>query len=110
MEKNISKMSEEELYRHIAQINEKINIVSRQYSNSPIMMNQLQYMQEMANMELSDRIQRIHMKEILDRTPATVDLSEEKKKKVDKNNSRAKSKSDIISRMRRTKKPTEQTD
>lgn len=101
-----TKLSDEELMKKLTQVNERLSFMGA-YSNSGMAVHQLQLMQHLIQQEFSDRTQRRSMQHKIDSEPEVRDLCAEKKEEVipDKN-SRAKTKSDIIGRMRRTTKPT----
>lgn len=103
---DLSKMSDEELFERLGQIHARIGYAET-LSNGGMLMNQLHGMLEEVNFAIQDRIERNAMEQKLAARPAVVDLDgpQEKKKAVD-TNSRAKSKSAIISRLKRSSTPS----
>lgn len=99
-------MSEEELFKRLGLISERL-VWARTFSHSDRLVAQLQYMSEEVTDAIQERIERQAMKMRLDRMPDVVDISAPKKvASTDETKSRAKSRSDIIGRLRRTATPT----
>ena len=99
-------LSDDELMKKLIQVNERLSFMGM-HSSSAMIIHQLQLMQSMITQEFSDRSQKKIMQAKMDSEPEVRDLCAEKKiEPVADKNSRAKSQSDIIGRMRRSKRPT----
>ena len=103
---DLSKMSDDELFNRLAMIQTRLDYAgSSQYGAN--LQRQLTSMLEEVNFHITDRMERASMEQKLASQPAVVVIDGPQEKRVaEDSNSRAKSKSDIISRLKRTAAPT----
>lgn len=102
---DLSKMSDDELYKRLGIINSRLSWASA-YSHCGRLVSQLQAMHQEVIAIIQDRTDRLAMKAKLDEMPDVINIEEPKKiVKTEDSNSRAKAKSDIIGRLRRTTMP-----
>ncbi len=102
---NYAMMSDDELLKNLLKVNERLSFYSA-YSTSQTILNQLCMMRDSIQHEFNERTQQRYMKAKLAAEPEVRDMSEEKRVAATKENSRSKSQSDIIGRMRRTSHPS----
>lgn len=99
-------MSEDELFKRLSLIHSRLAWAGA-YSHCGKLVAQLQHMHEEVSLAIQDRVERQAMKARLDLMPDVVEIAEQKKiTATDDSKSRAKSRSDIIGRLRRTAAPT----
>lgn len=99
-------MTEDELFKRLGMISNRLAWAGA-YSHSSRLIAQLQFMQDQVTAAIQDRVERYNMKARLDLMPDVVEIEEAKKiTNNDETKSRAKSRSDIIGRLRRTAAPT----
>ena len=98
-------MSDDELFARLAALNARVGWASSS-SYSQALVPQIMMMIEQINMAITDRVERINFDQKLSSTPAVIEIDGPREKRVvADSNSRAKSKSDIITRLRRTSAP-----
>jgi hypothetical protein len=103
---DLQKLSDEELFKRLGMIQARLGWASTS-SHGGALVNQLQFMMEEVSMVIRDRVERINFEQSVMSTPAVVDIEGPKEKKqTEETNSRAKTKSDIITRLKRTSTPT----
>jgi hypothetical protein len=103
---DLTKMSDDELFKRLGLIDSRLSYAYNS-SHCGRLVSQLQGMHEEVLFQIQERAERHNMKKRLDIMPDVVNIEEVKKtKRSDDSNSRAKSKSDIIGRLRRTTTPT----
>ena len=102
----LSKLSEDELFKRLALIQSRLSYAGA-YSRCDNLVGQLQSMQKEVSDHIAERIDRMNFEAKLANEPAVVNIEGPKEKAAGENsNSRAKAKSDIITRLRRTSAPT----
>lgn len=102
---DLHKMSDEELYKRLGMIQSRLAWASNS-SHGANLVTQLQYMMEETTTILRDRMEKQVFEQNVLSKPAVVDIDGPKEKAAVETNSRAKTKSDIITRLRRTSTPT----
>ncbi len=103
-------MSDDELFKRLGLINNRLSWASS-YSHCGQLVQQLQMMHAEVIAVIEERVERINMKNRLDAMPDVLDISAPLKSvTAEDSNSRAKSKSDIIGRLRRTSSPVTSKD
>lgn len=102
---DLHKMTDDELYKRLGMIHSRLAWASNS-SHGATLVQQLQYMLEEVTGILRDRTETAVFEQNVLSKPAVVDIDGPKEKAAVETNSRAKSKSDIITRLRRTATPT----
>lgn len=103
---NLIAMSDDDLYRRIEMIHARL-IWASNSSYGGNLVTQLQFMLEEVNGVLRDRMETATFEANVLSTPAVKDINGDPPKKSEEDkNSRAKSKSDIIARLKRSATPT----
>jgi hypothetical protein len=103
---DLSKLSDDELFKRLGLIQSRLSWATSS-SHSANLVPQLQYMMEEVSQVINDRVERINFEQNVLSKPAVVNIDGPKEKKqIEETNTRAKSKSDIITRLKRTSVPT----
>ena len=99
-------LSDDELFKRLGLIQSRLSWAACS-SHSATLVSQLQFMQEEISLIIRDRMEKSQFEQTIMSKPAVVDIDGPKEKKQSEDsNSRAKTKSDIITRLRRTSTPT----
>lgn len=103
---DLNKMTDEELFTRLGQLQSRLEYASAsQYGGN--LQRQILAMMDEVNFMITDRMERMNMEQKLKERPEVIVIEgPQKKKKTEDSNSRAKSKSDIISRLKRSSVPT----
>jgi regulator of replication initiation timing len=103
---DLSKMSDDELFNRLGQLQSRLEYAGASAYGANLQ-KQLLAMMDEVNFVITDRIERMNMEQKLKERPEVIVIDgPQEKKKTDDSNSRAKSKSDIISRLKRSSVPT----
>jgi hypothetical protein len=107
---DLYKMSDDELYNRLGMIQSRLAWASNS-SHGAKLVEQLQFMFDEVTQILRDRLERMMFEQNVLSKPAVVNIDgPQEKKTVEDPNSRAKTKSDIITRLRRSTAPTNMKD
>jgi regulator of replication initiation timing len=99
-------MSDDELFNRLGQLQSRLEYAGGS-SYGANLQKQLLAMMDEVNFVITDRMERMNMEQRLKERPDVIVIDgPQEKKKTDDSNSRAKSKSDIISRLKRSSVPT----
>jgi hypothetical protein len=102
---DLTKLSDDELFKRLGLIQSRLSWAGSN-SHSGNLVSQLQFMLDEINMVITDRMEKMNFEQHIASTPAVVDIDAPKEKKAVETNSRAKTKSDLITRLRRSTSPT----
>ena len=102
---DLYKMSDDELYKRLGMIHSRLGWASASKHGAQLVQ-QLQFMMDEVTGILRDRQERVNFEQNILSKPAVVDIEGPRAKQAVETNSRAKSKSDIIARLRRSATPS----